>query len=423
MTMGSHFVPDCFMPMGYMPFPMFMSSAAGWLESVGKEQGIEVFMRDSVTRGESYFRCYQFVRELAPDWIVFESAPSSWESDQSVLAQLAKESPKSKVILTGTITADTAIVSALDWANIVAIVKGEYEKGVEQAITFDGKRLVIERQFLSAEEMNGPHGKWKWDEGCARNYFDENPLGQKAPQLQMWASRGCVYKCNFCAWPATMTNDDPLGTGKRQMRYYTGDYIENYIRERLAVTPDLACVYFDGDTENISDKHTLEICEAMRKIGLPWSMMCRGDTSSREVWKEMKDSGCFGVKIGFESGSQRVVNEIIGKGLDIQEARETAIFLKEIGMTVHGTFMVGHPGETPEEANQTIEFIKKLYADKGLDTHQLSGTATISGTPLANLKAGETNKRYPGAKKDENWHEDLDGQKKAERLVQATHGY
>src|SRR6185312_13019614 len=149
-------------------------------------------------------------------------------------------------------------------------------------------------------------------------------------------------------------------------------------------------------------------------IGLPWSMMCRGDTSSREVWKEMKDSGCFGVKIGFESGSQRVVNEIIGKGLDIQEARETAIFLKEIGMTVHGTFMVGHPGETPEEANQTIEFIKKLYADKGLDTHQLSGTATISGTPLANLKAGETNKRYPGAKKDENWHEDLDGQKKAE---------
>jgi radical SAM superfamily enzyme YgiQ (UPF0313 family) len=125
--------------------------------------------------------------------------------------------------------------------------------------------------------------------------------------------------------------------------------------------------------------------------------MCRADTSTREVWQLMKDSGCFGVKIGFESGSQSVIDEIVNKRLDLAKARETAIWLRSIGLSVHGTFTVGLPGETEAQKNETLAFIAALYRDGGLDTHQLSGTATIEGTPLAAIAGGAHLEKYPGA--------------------------
>ena len=192
-----------------------------------------------------------------------------------------------------------------------------------------------------------------------------------------------------------------------------------YIKERQRVMGPLGSCYFDDDTGNVTDKHTNEISDVMRHLGIPWGMMCRADTSSGATWQKMKDSGCFGVKIGFESGSQRVVDKIVGKKLDLKEARETAIWLRKIGLSVHGTFMVGLPGETPDERQETYNFIEQLYRDGGLDTHQLSGTALIDGTPLANLKPGETQTAYPDAKKDENYVEMKDGQLKAEMMTRA----
>jgi len=86
----------------------------------------------------------------------------------------------------------------------------------------------------------------------------------------------------------------------------------------------------------------------MRRVGVPWSAMCRADTIRPELWQEMKDSGCFGVKIGFESGNQYVIDNIVNKRLNLEGARETVAIVKRTGMSVHGTFTYGLPGETME---------------------------------------------------------------------------
>lgn len=427
MTMETHFAPGDFRFGGYIPFPIFLSSAAGWLESVAKGDGvsgigmrpdIEVHIHDSIARGESYADCGAFLNDLQPDWIVCETATSAWQHDKRILRHITQLLPQVKIVLCGTISAGGHLDEITEMPGVVAVVKGEYEKGIARVI-LGGDVGLIPHDFLSVSEMNGPNGRFKWDEGAAKNYFDSNPRGQRPVQLQMWASRGCVYKCNFCSWPASMTNDDPDGMGRRTMRYYSPEWIEAYILERAKVMGPLGSVYFDGDTENISDGQTQGICKVMAKLGVPWAMMCRADTSSRETWESMKKSGCFGVKIGFESGSQRVVNNIVGKKLNLAEAAETAKFLRKIGMTVHGTFMVGLPGETPDEAQMTYKFIEDLYAAGGLDTHQLSGTAEIDGTPLANMKPGVVQPKYPEAVKDENYKMSYDGQKKAEEMTRA----
>jgi hypothetical protein len=426
MTMEAHFAPDDFRFGGYVPFPVFLSSAAGWLEAVcdgDRVSGvgirdIEVLVRDSVARGESYASCGKFLDEARPDWIVIETATSSWSHDRRLIRHIGALLPQARFIVCGTLASGAQGDEALGIEGVAAVVKGEYEKGVA-AVVLGGATGLVGHSFLASEEMNGPNGRFKWDEGCAGNYFDSNPKGQRPGQLQMWASRGCYWRCNFCSWPASMTNNDPDGLGKRAMRFYTAEWIESYIRERQAIMGPLGCVYFDDDTGNVTDKHTNMIADVMKKVGIPWAMMCRADTSSGATWQRMKDSGCYGVKIGFESGSQRVVDDIVGKRLDLKEAFKTAVWLRKIGLSVHGTFMLGLPGETPEEAEMTRRYIRDLYAAGGLDTHQLSGTATISGTPLANLKHGEHNPKYPGMYKDENWVESLDGQKRIEAITRA----
>jgi radical SAM superfamily enzyme YgiQ (UPF0313 family) len=129
----------------------------------------------------------------------------------------------------------------------------------------------------------------------------------------------------------------------------------------------------------------------------------------------MRDSGCFGVKIGFESGNQSVVDNIVNKRLNLDSAREVVAELKRLGMTVHGTFTYGLPGETAEQMRDT-----KRYRDSlGLDTCQESGCAEIEGTPLASLASKNSLAKYSGARLDEGYIREVDGRVKYEKLQRA----
>ena len=80
----------------------------------------------------------------------------------------------------------------------------------------------------------------------------------------------------------------------------------------LEQAQDDATILAIRDMENAGNRHTRMICEVMRKIRLPWSMMCRADTVKEDTWREMKLAGCFGVKSGFESASDRITNQVVG---------------------------------------------------------------------------------------------------------------
>jgi radical SAM superfamily enzyme YgiQ (UPF0313 family) len=334
-----------------------------------------------------------------------------------LLTAIRQHFPSISVILAGTIDATKASEILAAHPSVAAIVQGEYDKQIAKVIR--GRRGLVPHDLLTAVEMNSAPLPW-FDQYAAFNYIDGCPAGAKAPQLQIWTSRGCPFKCCFCVWPAVMTGNDPDGTKPRAVRCYSPSYVEAMICRRLELAERVGkpyrSIYIDDDTFNLTEKHTVDICAVMHKVGLPWAAMCRADTVSRETWQLMKDSGCYGVKIGFESGSQEVIDRIVNKRLKLGEAAETARFLRSIGMTVHGTFTVGLPGETQEQRSQTIGFIEGLYASGGLDTHQLSGTAEIEGTPLHTLRMVGHLDKYPGAVIDSNYSASPDGQRKIEEM-------
>lgn len=407
--------PDKFEFGAYLPAPFFMQYAASYTAREFPDAQIEV--RDSIARGESYLAFLEHVRATVPDWVVIETATPSWDHDAKLLAIIRREFPSVQVILAGTLDAAKADEILAAHQNVAAIVQGEYDKQIAKVIR--GRRGLVAHDLLSVVEMNSAPLPW-FDSSAALHYVDGCPAGARAPQLQIWTSRGCPFKCCFCVWPATMTGNDPDGTKPRAVRSYSPSYVEALIGSHLAFakasgTP-YQSIYIDDDTFNLTEKHTVAICAVMRKVGLPWAAMCRADTISNETWQLMKECGCYGVKIGFESGSQDVIDRIVNKRLDLGKAAETARFIRSIGMSVHGTFTVGLPGETPAQQEETIGFIRGLYQSGGIDTHQLSGTAEIEGTPLHTLRKVGHLEKYPGATIDGNYTASADGQRKIEDM-------
>jgi hypothetical protein len=373
-TQPSRCKPDQWVDGHYIPAPMFMMYAASYC---AKHTGAEVTLRDSIALHEGYTSYARFLQQLRPDLIFIEAASPDWGHHAGIIKRIADEwCPSAKIAVCGSIASPTGgkVAEILALPNVVAAISGEYEKGSVRVA--NGATGEIHFESMTKDEMNAaPYPMFTSD--TAHRYFDACPISPTLPHAQVWSSRGCVYSCQFCSWPATMTNDDPTGTGKRTVRHYTKDYMLGFLSE-IVGKHRFRSIYFDDDTFNLGNRHVSDMCEVMRKINLPWSAMCRADTVTRDTWKLMKESGCYGVKIGFESGVDRITNGVIGKHLDLKKARETVIFLRNLGMSVHTTWTFGHPGETIAEIQQTREFMKTIPHN----TYQTSGTALMSGTPL-----------------------------------------
>ncbi len=275
------------------------------------------------------------------------------------------------------------------------LIEASHLSSEMQCVRVSGKVYV---RTLAVEELPGLH-----DTYC-----------MEVPDTGVFYANDVLVKnCCFCVWPAAMTGNDPDGTNVRKVRHYSPEYMEPYLTG-LVRDYGYQSIYFDDDTFNLGNSHVVKMCEVMRRVGVPWSAMCRADTSKMETWSLMKESGCFGVKLGFESGNQYVVDKIVNKHLDLEYAREVVHELKRIGMTVHGTFTVGLPGETREQMQDTVRFIESLP----LDSHQLSGTAEIEGTPLHTLRTAGHLDAYEGASLPADAEMHTDGNKRFAMLAE-----
>lgn len=403
---GANAPPGQFRFGNYLPYPMFLGYATTYAQ---QHTSCDVRMRDSIALRETYDDFAKHLEAERYDYVVIETATPSWDHDARVIGLVRKVLPECRIVVTGpiaTIKADEILATL----PVYAVVKGEYEKNVVKVL--EGASGVIDFDLLTVAEMNASPPPYL-DETIAHRYFDYNPLGQVYPHAHVWSSRGCPYKCIFCVWPAAMTGNDPDGNSVRKVRHYSPEFMLDYLSD-IVERYGFKSIYFDDDTFNLGNSHVLKMCEVMRQIGLPWSAMCRADTSKMETWAVMKESGCFGVKLGFESGNQYVLDKIVNKHLDLEYARSAVHELKRLGMTVHGTFTVGLPGETREQMADTVAFIKSLP----LDTHQLSGTAEIEGTPLHTLRsAGHLNK-YEGAHMNADAEMHVDGNLRMRSLAE-----
>jgi hopanoid biosynthesis associated radical SAM protein HpnJ len=178
------------------------------------------------------------------------------------------------------------------------------------------------------------------------NYF----IGYlRHPYVSVYAGRGCRSHCTYCLWPQT------IGGGVYRVRSPENIYEE--MSGAKALFPKAKEFFFDDDT--FTDHPRLEeIARKIGTLGITWSCNARANLSAKTL-HILKENGLRLLTVGFESGNQKILNNI-RKGLSIEGARKFAKAAREAGVLVHGTFILGLPGETGETMAQTMQFAREI---------------------------------------------------------------
>jgi hopanoid biosynthesis associated radical SAM protein HpnJ len=186
------------------------------------------------------------------------------------------------------------------------------------------------------------------------------------PYVSFYTTRGCPAQCTFCLWPQTHSG--------HRWRLRSSDDIVNECRWTLENFPGLREIFFDDDTFNYQKARTIELCAKLKTLNFTWSCTSRV-TTDYDTLKAMKEAGCRLLIVGYESGDQQILKNI-KKGATIDMARRFTANCKKLGLTIHGDFIVGLPGETRETIRKSIDFAKEL----DVETIQVSIGHPFPGT-------------------------------------------
>jgi radical SAM superfamily enzyme YgiQ (UPF0313 family) len=140
--------------------------------------------------------------------------------------------------------------------------------------------------------------------------------------------------------------------------------------------PQMKELFFDDDTFTDDRQRTAEIARGLGRLGITWSCNAKANVP-RETLQVMRDNGLRLLLVGYESGNQQILINI-KKGLRVERAKRFAADCRDLGITVHGTFILGLPGETRETIQETIRFAREVNPH----TIQVSIAAPYPGTEL-----------------------------------------
>lgn len=190
----------------------------------------------------------------------------------------------------------------------------------------------------------------------------------KHPYVSHYTGRGCPAQCTFCLWPQTV--------GGHKYRARSPEGVAREMAHAKDLFPTVKEFFFDDDTFTAYQPRAREIAKGLGKLGIMWSCNARANVNY-ETLKTMRDNGLRLLLVGYESGNQGILDNI-KKGIRLEEAREFTANCKKLGITIHGTFILGLPGETMETIRDTIEYAKQL----DVFSIQVSLAAPYPGTEL-----------------------------------------
>jgi hopanoid biosynthesis associated radical SAM protein HpnJ len=190
----------------------------------------------------------------------------------------------------------------------------------------------------------------------------------KHPYISFYTGRGCKSRCTFCLWPQTIS-------GHRYRVRSIGHVIDE-LRWCVKNFPEVKEYFFDDDTLTDNLPRVEELAREIGKLGITWSCNAKANVPYNTL-KVMKENGLRLLLVGYESGNQKILHNI-KKGLLVDVARRFTKDCHDLGIVIHGTFILGLPGETKETIEETLNFAKQINPH----TIQVSLAAPYPGTFL-----------------------------------------
>jgi radical SAM superfamily enzyme YgiQ (UPF0313 family) len=360
----------------------------GYLAAMLREAGHEVALLDAAAHG----------------WGVSETARRVATTQPNLVGVTAItfEAPAAYALLTALKNrTDALLVLGGAHANSYYPQIGEHCPAVDVVVAGDGEFTLLEicDRLADGRDSTGVQGAMVRQADGAMSAFVERPLidnlddlpqpaydlfphqlyrplphrAFRLPSTCMITSRGCSYgKCTYC---------ELSGLVRKSYRRHSPQRIIAEMRELIRLT-GARDVYFQDDIFITDPEWVEEFCDELGRadLGVIWSCESRFSQVSADLLRRMKHAGCWRIFYGFESGNQSLLDRI-NKGFTLDQARQAVRDANEVGLDIIGFFMLGLPGETPADGEETIRFSLEL----GLDHAIYNLTVPHPNTPLYDL--------------------------------------
>ena len=195
------------------------------------------------------------------------------------------------------------------------------------------------------------------------------------PYVSIYSSRGCPSRCIYCLWPQTISG--------QRMRTRSPESVYQEVKWIKENMPEVREVSFDDDTFTANRDHARAVARLIGPLGISWTINARANCDY-ETLKIMREAGLRHVVVGYETGNDQILKNV-KKGITKEQAINFTRDCKNLGLSVHGAFIMGLPGESRETILETIEFAKRL----DLNSIQASLASPYPGTEFFDLCKSE----------------------------------
>lgn len=355
---------DCNYDPQYMDYSLLPQFYQGYLDSFKNE------------RHPIWREVKDTIASVNPD-IVGISIWTTYAASAFHVAKLCKEANPNCVVVMGgphaTVKADEILKISPD-VDCVVRGEGEYttlellefinrDKGSLSGIdglSFRNNGLIVHnppRQMAENPEM------FPWPDRSL--LMNEDKYTAEDMGLVM-SSRGCPYACSYCA------------THTRRVSYRPIEHVVGEIKQ-VKSNYGTRQFSFKDDSFTVNKKRVEQLCDKLLadKLNINWECNTRVDLVSESLLAKMKKAGCNSIKVGIESGSERILGKM-NKGITHEQIRNAAKLFRKIGIHWTGYFMMGVPSETVDEIYQTLKLMYEIQPDFA----SISVYEPFPGTPM-----------------------------------------
>jgi hopanoid biosynthesis associated radical SAM protein HpnJ len=313
------------------------------------------------------------------DFIVIHTSTPSFRSDCKTAEMIRALNPTAKIGFIGAKVAVEPEKSLQDCPAIDFVCRNEYEFTIQElangndwstikGLSYrdkDGKIIQNEEREILMDMDKLPSVLPIYKQLKVEKYFGGY---LKHPYMSWYTGRGCKSRCTFCLWPQTI--------GGHKYRYRSIPKVIEEVKYLQKEFPQVKEIFFDDDTLTDDHARVEALAKELGKLGVVWSCNAKANVP-RKTLEVMKANGLRLLLVGYESGNQKILHNI-KKGLLVEVARKFSKDCHELGIVVHGTFILGLPGETRETIQETLAFAKEVNPH----TIQVSLAAPYPGTFL-----------------------------------------
>lgn len=261
------------------------------------------------------------------------------------------------------------LVEAIEQNKTIEAIRGVGYKKDGRVIINGGLRFVEDLDSLPFPDR----------EGINLEIYSTEKEGHgpvKGRWTSILSSRGCPYKCTYCTSPNFNNR-------------YRSRTPENFVAEIEECVNKYGINEFLIEDENftLEKKRVIKICKLLLKKGIhiKWQLPngIRSCVTDMEVLRFMKQTGCTYLCIAPESGSPRIVQDVMKKNLDLRRVLQFAGDCTRLGIKTGAFFIIGFPDEKKEDIKMTLRYALKL-ARIGVDDIIVSNLGLLPGSELFN---------------------------------------